>query len=167
VFVETTLLLSIVYILVDKSKDWRELDKDKLTVAEQDELVREWRDHGRAPLTPIDGDDDKDNDSRALKPNDVVVHKMQGRLMEIQIGDLKELKTVLNFANFDFLGMSSDADIDIDATQDNDNAGLTNPVKQKSRQALLKYGCGSCGPLREVVRERGGCRFMCSSKLFH
>jgi serine palmitoyltransferase len=125
VFVETTLLLSVLYmILMSKQKDWRENQAEKLTEAEKDDLVREWRDQGRAPLAPeIIGDDATRN---------VVVHAMKGRTMEIQYGKSTgktTTMTVLNFATHDFLGMA-------------DNPS----VKAASREALSKYGCGSCGP---------------------
>jgi serine palmitoyltransferase len=179
VFVETTLIISIIYILVSRSNDWREVQaRDKLTDAEQDELVLEWKAHGRAPLTPSDNSDFCSDD---LQPNDVVVHKLKGRWMQVQVGtggdsgididNPKELQTVLNFATFDFLGMSADSDDEpfpinsnekdkkssssllssasqsqSQSQQSSQSYSNNNPVKVASREALNKYGCGSCGP---------------------
>jgi serine palmitoyltransferase len=176
VFVETTLVVSILYILISRSNDWKTVqDRDKLTDAEQDELVREWKDRGRAPLTPIENNE---FDSEDLQPNDIVVHKLKGRWMQVQVGgdningDPADLKTVLNFSTFDFLGMSSDGDDEPEpalvnnsekdkknssslspfsaASQQQSSSSSSysnnNPVKVASREALNKYGCGSCGP---------------------
>jgi serine palmitoyltransferase len=120
VLVETTLLASIIYMVVWKRKDWREDHKEgNLSKSEQEGLLKEWRDHGRAGLAPL-----------AEQPKSgIVVHAMRGRTMDVASGDETTTRTVLNFATHDFLGMA-------------DNGA----VKEASRQALAKYGCGSCGP---------------------
>lgn len=119
VLVETTLLASIIYMVVWKRKDWREDHKEKLTKSEQEGLLKEWRDHGRAGLVPV-----------VEQPKaGIVVHAMRGRTMDVASGDETTTRTVLNFATHDFLGMT-------------DNTA----VKEASKQALVKYGCGSCGP---------------------
>lgn len=140
VAVETTLLASIVYmILISRNKDYRSSQRrERLSTAEQEELLEDWKEHGRAGLAPVQ--------MAAAKP--MVVHAMNGRTMDIQpsLEDEDELEeetsssskknktesksqTVLNFATHDFLSMSA------------------NPiVKEASRAALNKYGCGSCGP---------------------
>ena len=51
VLVETTLVVSILYILIARSKDWKETE-EYLSTKEEEELLREWKLHGRAPLTP-------------------------------------------------------------------------------------------------------------------
>ena len=51
VLVETTLIVSILYILVARSQDWKETE-EHLSVKEEEELLREWKMHGRASLTP-------------------------------------------------------------------------------------------------------------------
>lgn len=125
VLVETTLIVSILYMFVSaRKKDWKAYQKEKLTKAEEDELLREWR-NNRAPLAP------PGISKSAIPP--VVVHQQLGRTMEVEVAH--EKKTVLNFATFDFLGMG------VGETVDNKN-----PVKEVSRKALAKYGCGSCGP---------------------
>ncbi|ACI65667.1 predicted protein [Phaeodactylum tricornutum CCAP 1055/1] len=55
--------------------------------------------------------------------------------MEITTSEITEKRTVLNFATFDFLGMSAAL-----------SSNTHNPVKQAAQEALDKYGCGSCGP---------------------
>ena len=132
VFVETTLLLSVVYMLISqKSRDWREDTKDRLTKAEEEELLRQWKDHERVELAPTDDGVDMPN---------VIVHAVRGRTMDIQEGDNGDIKTVLNFATHDFLGMSSST-LTFDKE---DGPGVA--VKEASRKALARYGCGSCGP---------------------
>lgn len=101
VFVETGLLISIVLmIMVQKRKDWREDNKDNLTEAEKEELLQQWREHERRELAPPETRED-------MSPNVVVVHANRGRTMDIREGDDGEMKTVLNFATYDFLGMAS------------------------------------------------------------
>ena len=109
-------------MVVWKRKDWREDHKEgTLSSSEQEELLRDWREYGRAGLVP-------DSCSELVRPG-IVVHAMHGRTIDISIGDEGTKQTVLNFATHDFLGMS-------------DNAA----VKEASKKALAKYGCGSCGP---------------------
>jgi hypothetical protein len=83
VAVETTLIVSIVYILVSRSNDWKEVQaRDKLTDQEQDELVREWKLTGRAPLVPSETNNTTGSSMQQQEePNDVVVHKIKGRWM--------------------------------------------------------------------------------------
>lgn len=123
VLVETTLLLSIVYILVSRSKDWRELEKgNTLTNAEQEELLQQQKENTQ-PLAPA-------SKEQYDLSNQVVVHKWQGKHIIIQDEkDHRVTRKVLNFATFDFLGMSS-----------------AKEVRKAALQTLDKYGCGSCGP---------------------
>ena len=180
VAVETTLIVSIVYILVSRSNDWKEVQaRDKLTDQEQDELVREWKLTGRAPLVPSETNNTTGSSMQQQEePNDVVVHKIKGRWMQVQLSKDEHdatgslvLETVLNFATFDFLGMSADGDdrpevaaadkkrasptlssSDTDSSDkncsniSNSTSASNNPVKIASTEALNKYGCGSCGP---------------------
>jgi 7-keto-8-aminopelargonate synthetase-like enzyme len=173
VLVETTLLLSVVYILVSRSYDWRELEKikrDELTPREENELIHEWKHYTRAPLTPpIVAVSDRTHGLHGLGPKNIIVHKMNCRTMDVQIdgecGDDRKpesnadalladkpqtrVRTVLNFATFDFLGMSSDLRWN-DCDEMNGSAKVENstknPLKEAAKQAMLKYGCGSCGP---------------------
>jgi serine palmitoyltransferase len=122
VLIETTLIASILYMVIWRRKDWREDHKEgTLSTSEQEELLIEWRDRGRAGLVPI-------NDSHNHKPA-VVVHAMKGRSMDIASGDQGPIQTVLNFATHDFLGISGNS-----------------VIKEAAKEALDKYGCGSCGP---------------------
>lgn len=131
VFVETTLLLSIIYMIVQKQKDWREDHKERLTATEQKELLLQWRDE-RAPLAP----------PRTKEKSQIIVRQNHGRTMEISQGISGECKTVLNFCTYDFLGMASTT-LSVD---DKEEAGPGVAVKNASRKALSRYGCGSCGP---------------------
>jgi serine palmitoyltransferase len=123
VAVETTLLCSMVFMILSRSTEgYKDQDKEKLTVSEKEELLREWKQQ-RAPLAP-------QNDKPEQPP--VVVHKQDGKWLTIQVQSKKSksgLKKVLNFCNFDFLGMQTSA-----------------VINEASEAALKKYGCGSCGP---------------------
>jgi len=115
VFVETTLILSIIYMLISRNKDWREERKDKLTPDEEEELLREWKSQSKKlPLGATISDTDeafiKQRNKEDKAYPSVVVHEMKGRTMDITIDDETKLRTVVNFANFDFLGMSSTDD---------------------------------------------------------
>jgi len=132
VFVETTLLLSVVYMLISqKNRDWRQDRKERLTKAEEEALLQQWKDQERVELAPTDDGMDMPN---------VIVHAVYGRTMEIQQGDEGEKHTVLNFCTHDFLGMASSTL----AGEKEDGPGVA--VKNASREALGHYGCGSCGP---------------------
>lgn len=161
VLVETTLLAAIVYFLISRrSQDWRELQRDKLTVHEEEELLQEWKAHDRKPLTPAKDGNLQHSSHEYI--NTIVVHKSNGRFMEIEDTENMnegEQKQVLNFATFDFLGMSADT---IPALPDSSlltksqkviqpasptsSLESLHPVKEASLAALDRYGCGSCGP---------------------
>mmetsp|Transcript_4249 Transcript_4249/g.8910 ORF Transcript_4249/g.8910 Transcript_4249/m.8910 type:complete len:623 (-) Transcript_4249:113-1981(-) len=172
VLVETTLILSILYILIARSKDWRETE-EFLSPQEEEELLREWKLRGRAPLTPQQ-QQQSSNTSNSIKKKQrrVVVHKVHGPWMDVSVGDSatttktsskannnktsttatagaltrskkKQLqqaqtttttdtnvRTILNFATYDYLGMCSNQPT----------------VRKAADQALNTYGCGSCGP---------------------
>jgi serine palmitoyltransferase len=161
VAVETTLLASVVYmVLISRNKDYRSShrSRERLSTKEQEELLEEWKDT-RADLAPA-----KIGGGRRA----MVVYAFQGRTMEVQFDDADDdddtndkdnttnnnkentnnnnkkeddgrgekkkpkeplRKTVLNMATNDFLAMSANAE-----------------VKEASKVALSKYGCGSCGP---------------------
>jgi serine palmitoyltransferase len=144
VLVETTLLVSIIYMVVSRTNEGYKHPSEKLTEAEQDQLLTEWKSVERAPLTPASTNANisistniSTNTSTSTSTNIntfndiVVVHKQHGRFMHVQIGDSDKLLKLLNFATFDFLGMQTNKD---------------NKLKQVSEEALKKYGCGSCGP---------------------
>jgi serine palmitoyltransferase len=139
VFVETTLLVSVVLMIVlQRSKDWREDNKEHLTEPEKEQLLRLWKEQERHDLAPPLTGSGRTNNI----PN-VVVHANHGRTMDIREGDDGELKTVLNFATCDFLGMASCSPL---TTKDKHNDGPGVAVKNAAREALQHYGCGSCGP---------------------
>jgi serine palmitoyltransferase len=178
VLVETTLILSILYILLSRSTDWRTSKTNKhnrnnnegLTAAEEEELLRDWKYTGRAPLTPaassessvMNSNSSSNSNNSWLPPMagpSVIVHKVDGAKLVIQVqennsnnnssskvslpkdaGDSNNninnnnnaaptLRTVLNLATHDYLGLSRHK-----------------AVQQAATEALLRYGCGSCGP---------------------
>lgn len=144
VLAETSLVIVIVYILLFKKsydptkrcgvRGWRwlrvgsltpssacsgygERPPEELTEAEIDEMVEEWRPE---PLLPAVAPKD-----RAYDGEEVVVRRVEGLEMHVQGRE----QPLLNFATFDFLGMS------------------TNPrVKQVCKEVLDTYTLGSCGP---------------------
>ena len=157
VMVETTLVLSIVIIVFRTRRshdDWKK--EHKLSVEEEHELLKEWK-QSRAPLTPPIIED--------YVEDDLVVHQcgktLQVRRYDASAGagagnkgvgggvkgdhnptvggstgggkdeneDDGELIEALNMATFDFLGMGSSLH-----------------VKDAAQAALDRYGCGSCGP---------------------
>ena len=129
VVVETVLLVSIIYMIVARNTEGYKHPEDKLTEMEQQELLSEWK-RTRAPLAaPPSSSEDESSD---VAPQ-VIVHKQQGRFLDISQGEnhVSEIKTVLNFGTFDFLGMQNPVE---------------NKLKEASVAALKKYGCGSCGP---------------------
>eukprot|EP00527_Entomoneis_sp_CCMP2396_P004946 CAMPEP_0198142298 /NCGR_PEP_ID=MMETSP1443-20131203/5120_1 /TAXON_ID=186043 /ORGANISM="Entomoneis sp., Strain CCMP2396" /LENGTH=533 /DNA_ID=CAMNT_0043805269 /DNA_START=120 /DNA_END=1718 /DNA_ORIENTATION=- len=165
VLVETTLVVSILYILFNRSKDWKETE-EFLSEKEEQELVTEWKYHGRAPLTPASPSSSNES-ADDLPYKDVVVHKMHGPYIDVcvngglvlpttttsparntlaktiakaskkqqtkeqqQLQTTPQVFTVLNFATYDYLGMSSNQPT----------------VRQAADEALNVYGCGSCGP---------------------
>ena len=104
-FVETTLLLSVLYMFVTRTKDYSESKKDKLTKQEEDDLIHEWRDKTRAPLaSPI-----SDNSLAVAKDvPEFVVHKVVGTKMQVTMDKDPQKYDVVNFGTFDFLGFSSE-----------------------------------------------------------
>jgi len=125
VLVESTLGLAIIYVLLSRNRKKNyQAKRDRLSPSEEAEILAEWKE-SRDPLAPLDSQ---------ARPSPIV-HAMNGRTMSIQTDPKKvSLRTVLNFATFDFLGRSTGED------------SAKNPVKRAAQGALDKYGCGSCGP---------------------
>ena len=119
VAVETTLLCSIVFLIISRSTEGYGDDKEKLTPAEKQELLREWKSK-RAPLAP--------KLSNQGQPS-IIVEKQEGKFLSILSQGSSTVQKVLSFCNFDFLGMQTSA-----------------VIRSASEAALKKYGCGSCGP---------------------
>lgn len=137
VIVETTLLVAIVYFLLSRrSQDWNEMQREKLSPAEEEELLKEWKQRHRQPIVPPTPSLGVINEQVSSSPSEkVVILKTDGREMLIRDG-VDGARTVLNFATFDFLGMQADMLPN----------GDRHPVKKASLEALDRYGCGSCGP---------------------
>jgi serine palmitoyltransferase len=176
VFVETTLLCAIVYILISSRRRRAESISTKLTDHEVQELLQEWKEHGRQPLAPqkkhaLFLQSVQENavlqDNGTHQRSTVIVHKSNGREMEIEdtaTMQRGERKSVLNFAAFDFLGMQADtlpalekkpakkkkkskaSAAVVSPTSATDPSLAIHPVKEASLAALDRYGCGSCGP---------------------
>lgn len=122
VLIETCLLMFIGYLVfVKRSSDWRKIQKQRLSEAEKEELIREWT---PAPLTEAYDAATKDD------KEEIVVHKVQGPKLTIERNGQRWHSNVLNFATHDFLGMSS----------------TNEALKDVSKKTMNKYGCGSCGP---------------------
>jgi serine palmitoyltransferase len=147
VFVETTLLVTIVYIILSRNTEgYKNNNKERLSKAEEEELLWEWKHQLRAPLVPV-----LDEKEKELVGHDfqVIVQKQDGKWLTVTKSNLCKKETsktrrkeskdatrsttpefkVLNFCNFDFLGMQTSA-----------------ALRQASTDAMKKYGCGSCGP---------------------
>lgn len=171
VFIETVLVGFIAYLLLFKSKRQKaRAAKKKLTDEEKEELLMEWKSQPLVPVQPSINDDGnycsleigRDEDVEYAKAilrkrkleNQIYVHKVDGVMIDITIGQFKKVDnkssngtkgkngglakikygeemTVLNMSSHDFLGMSSASD---------------SSIRSVSRQTLKKYGCGSCGP---------------------
>lgn len=122
VAVETVLLLSIIYIMVSRSTEGYKQGKDRLNEKEKEDLLQDWK-RSRAPLAPpTDAQDDPEDG--------LIVHKQHGKKLTVSTFSKPETKfEVLNFCNFDFLGFQT-----------------SSTLREASKEALMKYGCGSCGP---------------------
>lgn len=127
VLVETTLLISIIYMLLanrssKKPKGKSSNSKGTLSKLEEEELLQEWK-NTRAPLAPVHEEEQYNT------PNDILVHEMNGKMITVQVDGSTNHIRALNFCNLDLLGMSGQQS-----------------VRKAAKQALEKYGCGSCGP---------------------
>jgi serine palmitoyltransferase len=143
VAVETTLLVSVVYMsILSRNKDYRSLSQrhEGLSSKEQEDLLQEWKE-SRSELAPV----------QVIHKDPIVVHAFHGRTMEVEYNNnnnnntssttsttksnnvkqsqQNSITTVVNMATYDFLSMASNK-----------------LLKDASREALQKYGCGSCGP---------------------
>lgn len=144
VFVETTLLAAILYFLLLSRRQKRsgKLDGQRLTAAEEEELLYEWKHKTRLPIvTPNSTYDDATTEANNPRRPPVVVHSTNGRHMEIAHATTTNngttsTTTILNFGTLDFLGMQAPTLPD----------GQPHPVRTAALNALDHYGCGSCGP---------------------
>jgi serine palmitoyltransferase len=122
VAVETVLLLSIIYIMVSRSTQGYKQGKDELNEKERQDLLEDWK-QSRAPLAPPADEEDEKEDG-------LIVHKQDGKILTVSTLTKPDTKLeVLNFCNFDFLGFQT-----------------SSILQEASKEALMKYGCGSCGP---------------------
>lgn len=127
VAVETTLLVSLLYmVFIRVSREGYNDSKENLSLAEKEELLSDWK-KNRVPLAPpLDAQPEKEDTSQ------IVVQSQHGKYLTVTLNKNSredEPRTLLNFCNFDFLGLQTSSDL-----------------KEASAKALKKYGCGSCGP---------------------
>ncbi len=157
VLIETLLISFLAYLLLyQKKKDYRRKMQDRLSDDEIRDLLTDWKENGRVPLsadrdTMMNGAGDVADIEKKTKRSpmgDVIIERMSGSKVDISMGDGKNSssrprspsskRTVLNFATHDFLGSAcpakKDASTDVDV------------IKEAAIEALSKYGCGSCGP---------------------
>jgi serine palmitoyltransferase len=144
------LVVAIVYIILSRNTEgYKNNTKERLTKVEEEELLWEWKHKLRAPLVPTV--DAQDNDL-LCEDFQVIVRKQDGKWLTVTTNkpslvnkDTSKMRRkenkdatstttpvefkVLNFCNFDFLGMQT-----------------SEALRQASTDALKKYGCGSCGP---------------------
>lgn len=198
VLIETLLLSFLIYMFLMRNKEkYRKKMQDRLTDAEIESLLKEWKERGRVSLTgvPIEEweeqkkkrgmEDEGDQDGKKRKVmnmKDIIVESMHGSKMVVKVGNNQQQQsqksltgkkdknatktmTVLNFATFDFLGMScpetNPGATNLTSSPKTSNAKLSSAaasaatetskdvvdvIKEASMKALTKYGCGSCGP---------------------
>lgn len=126
--IETVLILFILWLLFfqrtsrpyERTKDVSDLEESTI-----DELVTLWRDEQRKPLVAPPAP----TEAQAQRPRWIV--------KEADVNDIKLVssegdggtRSLKNFASFDFLGL-----------------GHHERSKEAAKDALMHYGCGSCGP---------------------
>lgn len=152
VLIETLLVSFLAYLLFyQKKQNLRKKMKDRLSDNEIQDLLEDWKENGRLPLNHDDSAPLGDQTNKAIE-NGVIIEQMRGSKLTISLPEsgsngtsagasatkTKNTKsiTALNFASHDFLGMSC-------PTLENNTKDV---LKEASVEALLKYGCGSCGP---------------------
>ena len=153
VIIETVLIAFVVYMLVWRRYSQRAGEKrEKLTDAERAELLREWKETGRAGLVPTTDSANGNDDAKRKIGTGVVVEKVHGSKMTILLDanrgrntssssnslnssrrgghsprskspTERQRMTVLNFATHDFLGMASSDDGDGVSSADAGAAG--------------------------------------------
>jgi hypothetical protein len=117
-FVETGLLLFIVWLVfIRKTIDPTKSKTKKLTEEEVKWLVDTWEPE---PLAPV-----LDARSKRIGASMKIVDAVNGNVMSIRGIEAP----VLNLSSYDFIGSS-----------------LFHGAKEAAKEALYKYGCGSCGP---------------------
>lgn len=120
ILIETGLICFIIWLIfIRRTVDPAKAAKnDKLSQKEQDELIESWVPEPLVPtLSPK---------STEISSNIMIIEEV-GNDNHLKIKGVE--KRVLNMSSFDFLGLSR-----------------LESVKIKAREALEKYGCGSCGP---------------------
>lgn len=118
IFVETGLLLFIVWlVMIRKTIDPTKSNTKKLTDKEVEWLVDTW---DPEPLAPV-----LDERSVRISSSMKIVDGINGAVMSVRGIN----QAVLNISSYDFIG-----------------SGHFQGAKDAAKEALYKYGCGSCGP---------------------
>jgi len=119
ILIETGMILFIIWLMfIRRTVDPKKSSKnDKLSIKEVEWLVETWEPE---PLVPA-----LTESQVAVSKSKVIVDGYKNGYLTIRGIDVP----VLNVSSFDFLGLGQDAS-----------------VKNVSKEALAKYGCGSCGP---------------------
>lgn len=126
IVVETALLLFIVWLLFFQKTASEGSSENKIPKPIQERLIQSWK---PAPLVEPVSEQQKKRIQRVPESRGTLP---DGRLRLVERDEEGEETgevEALNFASFDFLGMSNRPDI-----------------KQVSKETMEKYGCGSCGP---------------------
>mmetsp|Transcript_23476 Transcript_23476/g.67651 ORF Transcript_23476/g.67651 Transcript_23476/m.67651 type:complete len:645 (-) Transcript_23476:966-2900(-) len=181
VVIETVLIAFVVYMLVWRRYSQRAGEKrEKLTDAERAELLREWKETGRAGLVPTTANADG-NDGMTRIGTGVVVEKVHGSKMTILLdasrgrnvsssstsvnssrrgahssrskspsASERQRMTVLNFATHDFLGMASSDDGDGISSADAGASVAAAAVASSSSSSAASAGA-SASPTDEAA----------------
>ena len=166
--IETVLIAFVVYMLVWRRYSQRAGEKrEKLTDAERAELLREWKETGRAGLVPTTDSANGNDDAKRRIGTGVVVEKVHGSKMTILLDvnrgrntssssnslntsrrgsprskspTERQRMTVLNFATHDFLGMASSDDGDGVSSADAGAAGPAAAASASSSSSVASAG---------------------------
>jgi serine palmitoyltransferase len=161
VLVETTLILCIFYILLYRTRtDWRSNSSERLTPKEEEQLLQEWKLHGRAPLTPSSSNESGGvsvGGPFGILPPPVIVHRVDGAHMMVEtpkpttaddtISDTSSKKennaTATTTTTTTPTVMQKVLNL---ATHDYLGLSRHPKVQKAAEDALRHFGCGSCGP---------------------
>lgn len=127
--IETVLVLFIIWLVFfqrtsrpyERTKDVSDLKESTI-----DELVTLWRDEQRMPLVAPPSPEEVEAASERPR---WIMKKVEVNDLEMVSDGGDATRTLKNFAGFDFLGLGHDP-----------------RSKAAAQDALMHYGCGSCGP---------------------
>jgi serine palmitoyltransferase len=172
VAVETTLIISIIYMILSRSTVGYKDQKEKLTKSEQEELLWEWKHQLRSPLAPPLEDDKNDNGGPVVADDhnfQIVVQKQEGKWLTITTNNDCIVTATGKGGK---KGRRNNSNNTSATSRDKEQSQQPQPQQQKAQEfrvlnfcnfdflgfqtsdtirkastdALNKYGCGSCGP---------------------